>query len=60
DLHHIIESGQMLSNEYVQYFLSQVLQAMKYIHSASVVHRDLKPGNPLAKADRGLKICDFG
>ena len=33
---------------------------MKYIHSASVVHRDLKPGNLLVNSDCELKICDFG
>lgn len=38
----------------------QILRGMKYIHSASVVHRDLKPGNLLVNADCELKICDFG
>lgn len=33
---------------------------MKYIHSASVIHRDLKPGNLLVNSDCELKICDFG
>jgi serine/threonine protein kinase len=33
---------------------------MKYVHSASVVHRDLKPGNLLVNSDCELKICDFG
>lgn len=33
---------------------------LKYIHSANVLHRDLKPGNLLVNADCELKICDFG
>ncbi|KAG6866568.1 hypothetical protein C0991_002053 [Blastosporella zonata] len=33
---------------------------MKFVHSASVIHRDLKPGNLLVNADCELKICDFG
>ncbi|KAI9458167.1 kinase-like protein [Lactarius psammicola] len=60
DLHQIIKSGQMLTNEHVQYFTYQILRGMKYVHSASVVHRDLKPGNLLVNSDCELKICDFG
>ncbi|GHJ84446.1 hypothetical protein NliqN6_0848 [Naganishia liquefaciens] len=60
DLHQIIRSGQKLSNSHIQYFLYQILRGMKYIHSANVIHRDLKPGNLLVNADCELKICDFG
>ncbi|KAH6916085.1 CMGC/MAPK protein kinase [Coprinopsis sp. MPI-PUGE-AT-0042] len=60
DLHQIIKSGQALTSEHVQYFLYQILRGMKYIHSAGVIHRDLKPGNLLVNADCELKICDFG
>ncbi|KAG6910031.1 hypothetical protein DXG01_013755 [Tephrocybe rancida] len=60
DLHQIIKSGQSLTNEHVQYFLYQILRGMKFVHSASVIHRDLKPGNLLVNADCELKICDFG
>ncbi|KIK60374.1 hypothetical protein GYMLUDRAFT_59506 [Collybiopsis luxurians FD-317 M1] len=49
-----------LTSEHVQYFLYQILRGMKYIHSAHVLHRDLKPGNLLVNADCELKICDFG
>lgn len=38
----------------------RVYLGMKYVHSASVVHRDLKPGNLLVNSDCELKICDFG
>ncbi|GBE86566.1 Mitogen-activated protein kinase SLT2/MPK1 [Sparassis crispa] len=60
DLHQIIKSGQTLTDEHVQYFVYQILRGMKFIHSASVIHRDLKPGNLLVNADCELKICDFG
>ncbi|KAJ3812699.1 CMGC/MAPK protein kinase [Lentinula aff. lateritia] len=53
-------SGQHLTSEHVQYFLYQILRGMKYVHSAHVIHRDLKPGNLLVNADCELKICDFG
>ena len=33
---------------------------MKYIHSADVIHRDLKPGNILCTITGEIKICDFG
>ncbi|KAG9073488.1 hypothetical protein FS749_015113, partial [Ceratobasidium sp. UAMH 11750] len=60
DLHQIVRSGQPLSNAHIQYFVYQILRAMKYVHSAGVIHRDLKPGNLLVNADCELKICDFG
>ena len=60
DLHQIIRSQQPLSDTHYQYFLYQICRGLKYIHSANVLHRDLKPGNLLVNADCELKICDFG
>lgn len=60
DLHQIIKSSQELSNDHCQYFLFQLLRGLKYLHSANILHRDLKPGNLLVNANCDLKICDFG
>ena len=60
DLERIIRSKQVLTDPHFQYFLYQILRALKYIHSANVLHRDLKPGNLLVNANCDLAICDFG
>lgn len=60
DLHRIIYSRQELSDDHIQYFIYQMLCALKYLHSANVLHRDLKPSNILLNADCSLKLCDFG
>ncbi|KAL1356860.1 hypothetical protein HN51_008840 [Arachis hypogaea] len=60
DLHQVIKANDDLSPEHYQFFLYQLLRGLKYIHSANVFHRDLKPKNILANADCKLKICDFG
>ncbi|MQL88437.1 hypothetical protein Taro_020993 [Colocasia esculenta] len=60
DLHQVIKANDDLTPEHYQFFLYQLLRAMKYIHSANVFHRDLKPKNILANADCKLKVCDFG
>lgn len=60
DMHQIIRLGQPLTDMHYQLFIYQALCGLKYIHSADVLHRDLKPGNLLVNADCELKICDFG
>ena len=60
DLHYIIHSKQALSDDHIQYFVYQILRGLKAVHSAKVLHRDLKPGNLLVNKNCDLKICDFG
>lgn len=60
DLHQVIKANDDLTPEHHQFFLYQMLRGLKYIHSAKVFHRDLKPKNILANSDCKLKICDFG
>ncbi|RHY25952.1 hypothetical protein DYB32_007993 [Aphanomyces invadans] len=60
DLHRVINSNQILSDDHIQHFLYQMLVAVKFVHSANVLHRDLKPSNILVNADCDIKLCDFG
>lgn len=38
----------------------EVADALAYAHAQGLVHRDIKPGNLMALAGGGVKICDFG
>uniref|UniRef100_A0A8C7XD00 Mitogen-activated protein kinase n=1 Tax=Oryzias sinensis TaxID=183150 RepID=A0A8C7XD00_9TELE len=60
DLHKIIVSPQPLSSDHAKVFLYQILRGLKYLHSAGILHRDIKPGNLLVNSNCVLKICDFG
>ncbi|XP_047322017.1 mitogen-activated protein kinase 19-like [Impatiens glandulifera] len=60
DLHQVIKANDDLTPDHHRFFLYQMLRALKYMHTANVYHRDLKPKNILANANCKLKICDFG
>lgn len=44
----------------VRYFMGQLVEGTKYIHSHDIIHRDLKLGNMLLNDDMDVKIADFG
>ncbi|MSQ68099.1 MAG: hypothetical protein EXR83_07880 [Gammaproteobacteria bacterium] len=43
----------------VRYFL-RIVQGLRAIHTLGVIHRDLKPGNIMFRADDSLALADFG
>jgi mitogen-activated protein kinase 15 len=59
DLSRVIRAN-ILFDIHHRFIFWQLLCALKYIHSAGVVHRDMKPANVLINADATIKICDFG
>lgn len=60
DLAKVIHSSVQFSEYHIQSFFYQICCGVKYLHSAKVIHRDLKPGNILVTSQGCLKICDFG
>lgn len=50
----------ILTKVQIVFYIYQIAEGMKYIHSQKVIHRDLKPSNILISKDGMIKICDFG
>ena len=50
----------ILHDVHKQYIAWQALCALKYMHSAKLVHRDMKPANLLLNSDCQMKVADFG
>jgi len=58
-LHAAIRAN-ILQDIHKQYILWQSLKALKYMHSAELLHRDMKPSNLLLNSDCLMKVADFG
>ena len=59
DLHAAIRAN-VLQDVHKRYIVYQTLKALKYMHSAELLHRDMKPANLLLNADCHMKVADFG
>ena len=55
-----IESGGEREQDQLKIITYNLLCAMKYIHSANLIHRDVKPDNVLIDKHCITKFCDFG
>ncbi|KAL6050830.1 Serine/threonine-protein kinase plk1 [Balamuthia mandrillaris] len=56
----LIRQRKTLTEEEARYYLLQMLDALAYMHSRRIIHRDLKLGNMLLNKNMEVKIGDFG
>lgn len=49
-----------LSEEKIIKYISQLVEAVAYLHSENIIHRDIKPENILLDSDDNIGLCDFG
>jgi len=59
-MNELLKRRKRLTELEVQCYLTQVLEAVKYMHSHRVIHRDLKLGNLFLSDKMEIKIGDFG
>ena len=60
ELFQILEDDKKLPESEVRNIAKQLVQALHYLHSNRIIHRDMKPQNVLIAAGGVVKLCDFG
>ncbi|CAD2219527.1 fused [Angomonas deanei] len=60
ELYEILEDDKRLSEEVVRKIAKQLVQALNYLHSNRIIHRDMKPQNILIGQNGAVKLADFG
>lgn len=60
DLSKVIKRGKPFTEEHIKLLIYSLLRGLKFIHSAGVIHRDLKPTNIGISQNSDLTILDFG
>ena len=60
DLSYLIDQRKKLKEIEVQYYITQLIQALIHLHDRFIVHRDLKLGNIFLTGKMELKLGDFG
>ena len=60
DLRRLVKSRNRLTVEQAAHIVAQAADALAYAHERGLVHRDVKPGNILVRADGKAKLADLG
>uniref|UniRef100_A0A3Q1IAJ0 non-specific serine/threonine protein kinase n=1 Tax=Anabas testudineus TaxID=64144 RepID=A0A3Q1IAJ0_ANATE len=56
----MLELDRGLTEPQIKVVCRQMLEALNYLHSMKIIHRDLKAGNILLMLDGDIKLADFG
>ncbi|XP_035383528.1 serine/threonine-protein kinase 10 [Electrophorus electricus] len=56
----MLELDRGLTEQQIQVVCRQMLEALVYLHTMKIIHRDLKAGNILLTLDGNIKLADFG
>jgi serine/threonine protein kinase len=48
-----------MSRGHIQFILYQLLCALNYVHSAGIIHGNVRPENILVNPDTSVRLCDF-
>ncbi|AWO99985.1 putative serine/threonine-protein kinase 10 [Scophthalmus maximus] len=56
----MLELDRGLTEPQIKVVCRQMLEALVYLHSMKIIHRDLKAGNILLMLDGDIKLADFG
>lgn len=56
----MVKRRKRLTELEIRYYVSQIVEALMFIHSKDIIHRDLKLGNILIGDKMKIKLCDFG
>jgi serine/threonine protein kinase len=60
DLLSFVRKRTKLNEQTAKFIFRQIVEALRYIHSQNIIHRDIKLDNILIDLNNTVKICDFG